>query len=282
MAKSKREGPVVPVIEQISTADLIPYARNSRTHSDEQVAQIAASIREFGFNNPVLIDAENTIIAGHGRVLAAGRMKLETVPCLRLTHLTETQRRAYVIADNKIAMNAGWDEELLSVELADLNSDNFDMGLLGFDVTDLSALMNFNDQQIDTSNEESDVKYTNKITAPIYEPKGERPPITELIDREKTRSLIAEIDKSELPVDVQEFMRLAAERHTVFNFRQIAEYYCHANPTLQNLMERSGMVIIDFDKAIEYGFVHLTEQLGALADLSPHTSKEGDAAYGDA
>ena len=131
------------VIEQISTADLIPYARNSRTHSDEQVAQIAASIREFGFNNPVLIDAENTIIAGHGRVLAAGRIKLETVPCLRLTHLTDTQRRAYVIADNRIAMNATWDQELLSVELADLNSDDFEMSLLGFDVDELSTLMGF-------------------------------------------------------------------------------------------------------------------------------------------
>jgi len=133
----------VSVIEQISTADLIPYARNSRTHSDEQVAQIAASIREFGFNNPVLIDAENTIIAGHGRVLAAGRIKLETVPCLRLTHLTDTQRRAYVIADNRIAMNATWDQELLSVELADLNSDDFEMSLLGFDVDELSTLMGF-------------------------------------------------------------------------------------------------------------------------------------------
>jgi len=151
MAKQKREGPTVSVIEQISTADLIPYARNSRTHSDEQVAQIAASIREFGFNNPVLIDAENTIIAGHGRVLAAGRIKLETVPCLRLTHLTDTQRRAYVIADNRIAMNATWDQELLSVELADLNSDEFDMGLLGFDVDELSTLMGFESRSVASS-----------------------------------------------------------------------------------------------------------------------------------
>jgi hypothetical protein len=277
MAKQKREGSVVPVIEQIATADLIPYARNSRTHSDEQVAQIAASIREFGFNNPVLIDAENTIIAGHGRVLAAGRIKLETVPCLRLTHLTDTQRRAYVIADNRIALNAAWDQELLSVELADLNSDEFDMGLLGFEVDELSTLMGFEEQASETIGSAGDGQYTNKITAPIYEPKGERPLISALIDRDKTLSLIAEIDMSELPEDVKEFMRFSAERHTVFNFRQIAEYYCHANPTLQNLMERSGMVIIDFDKAIEYGFVHLTERLGALADI-----EEGDAADGDA
>jgi len=130
-------------IEQIPTADLIPYARNSRTHSDEQVAQIAASIREFGFCNPVLIDAQNTIIAGHGRVLAAGRMKLETVSCLRLTHLTDAQRRAYVIADNRIALSSGWDAELLANELSDLHADDFDMALLGFDAKELETLLGF-------------------------------------------------------------------------------------------------------------------------------------------
>ena len=124
-------------IEQIATAELIPYARNARTHSDEQVAQIAASIREFGFCNPVLIDAENTIIAGHGRVLAAGRMKLETVPCLRLTHLTDAQRRAYVIADNQIALNGGWNQEMLDEELQALAYESFDTALLGFDDDEL-------------------------------------------------------------------------------------------------------------------------------------------------
>ena len=119
-------------IEQIKTADLIPYARNSRTHSDAQVAQIAGSIREFGFTNPVLIDAENGIIAGHGRVLAAGKLGMESVPCIRLTHLTEAQRRAYIIADNKLALNAGWDEEMLGLELADLRELDFDLSLLGF------------------------------------------------------------------------------------------------------------------------------------------------------
>ena len=143
MSQKKGLGVQSAQIEQIPTADLIPYARNSRTHSDEQVAQIAASIREFGFCNPVLIDAENTIIAGHGRVLAAGRMKLETVPCLRLTHLTDAQRRAYVIADNRIALSSGWDSELLANELSDLHADDFDMALLGFDADELSELMGF-------------------------------------------------------------------------------------------------------------------------------------------
>lgn len=115
-------------IEYVGTSSLTPYARNSRTHLPEQVKQIAASIREFGFTNPVLIDDEGTIIAGHGRVLAAQHLQLAEVPCIRLGYLTETQRRAYVIADNKLALNAGWDEELLKLELEDLHLDNFDLG----------------------------------------------------------------------------------------------------------------------------------------------------------
>lgn len=128
-------------LEQIAIEKLIPFARNSRTHSDEQVAQIAASIREFGFTNPVLIDAQDGIIAGHGRVMAARKLGLAEVPCIRLSHLTEAQRRAYVIADNKLALNAGWDEELLAIELADLREMDFDLGLTGFDEDELKALL---------------------------------------------------------------------------------------------------------------------------------------------
>lgn len=141
--KPKGSGVSIDAIEQIPTTDLIPYARNARTHSDEQVAQIAASIREFGFCNPVLIDAQNTIIAGHGRFLAAGRMKLETVPCRRLTHLTDAQRRAYVIADNRIALSSEWDAAMLANELSDLRADEFDLGLMGFDPDELTKLLAF-------------------------------------------------------------------------------------------------------------------------------------------
>lgn len=130
-------------IEHLTLESLIPYARNSRTHSEQQVSQIAGSIQEFGFCNPVLIDADGVIIAGHGRVMAAQRLKLVTVPCLRLSHLTEAQKRAYVIADNKLAMNAGWNEEMLANELGDLHADGFDMSLLGFEADELMELMNF-------------------------------------------------------------------------------------------------------------------------------------------
>ena len=128
-------------IETIAVDLLIPYARNSRTHSDEQVAQIAASIREFGFTNPVLIDGQDGIIAGHGRVLGARKIGMKSVPCIRLDHLTENQKRAYIIADNKLALNAGWDDEMLALEFEELRGVDFDLSLTGFDAGELAALM---------------------------------------------------------------------------------------------------------------------------------------------
>lgn len=128
-------------IETLAVDRLIPYARNSRTHSEAQVAQIAASIKEFGFTNPVLIDADGGIIAGHGRVLGARQLGMTEVPCIRLGHLTEAQKRAYIIADNKLALNAGWDDALLALELRDLMDDGYDVGLTGFDSKDIDALL---------------------------------------------------------------------------------------------------------------------------------------------
>lgn len=128
-------------IEQIALDRLIPYARNSRTHSDEQVAQVAASIREFGFTNPVLIDGEGGIIAGHGRVMAARKLAMDKVPCIRLAHLTEAQRRAYVIADNKLALNAGWDDAMLALEFKELQALGFDVELTGFSLGDIDELL---------------------------------------------------------------------------------------------------------------------------------------------
>jgi len=134
-----------PPYKKAPVDSLVPYARNSRTHSEEQVAQIAASIREFGFTNPVLVDGEGGIIAGHGRVMAARKLGMKDVPVIDLAHLTDAQRRAYVIADNKLALNAGWDDEMLRVELADLHAAEFNMDLLGFDAAALSLAMGFED-----------------------------------------------------------------------------------------------------------------------------------------
>jgi DNA modification methylase len=121
--------------------ELIPYVNNSRTHSDEQVAQIAASIKEFGWTNPILVDGTNGIIAGHGRLLAARKLGHKEVPTIELSDLTETQKKAYIIADNRLALNAGWDNEMLTIELNDLLADGFALEMLGFDPKELNALL---------------------------------------------------------------------------------------------------------------------------------------------
>jgi DNA modification methylase len=128
-------------LEYIELEKIIPYARNSRSHSEHQVSQVAASIKEFGFTNPILIDADNGIIAGHGRLMAAQRLGIGKAPCIRLSHLTESQKKAYIIADNKLALNAGWDEELLRLELGELDADGYDVSLTGFSEEELAALV---------------------------------------------------------------------------------------------------------------------------------------------
>jgi ParB-like chromosome segregation protein Spo0J len=130
----------VPNYKMVNTADLIPYARNSRTHSEAQVGKIAASIKEFGFLNPIIVDGSNGIVAGHGRILAAQKLGLQQVPCIEAAHLTEAQKRAYVIADNRLALDAGWDNDLLKIELQDLDAQGFDLSLTGFEVGELTAL----------------------------------------------------------------------------------------------------------------------------------------------
>ena len=147
---------------------LIPYARNARTQSDMQVAQIAASIKEFGFLNPIVITEDNTILCGHGRLMAAQKLGLKKVPCIKESHLTETQRRAFIIADNKLSLNAGWDNELLSVELSELQGEDFDLELLGFDEKELSQLF-------DKGNEiqEDDFDVDAELAKPTFSKTGD-------------------------------------------------------------------------------------------------------------
>ena len=126
--------------EKVDINKLVPYARNARTHNKEQIVQLRASLREFGFVSPVIIDSDYNIIAGHGRVAAAKEEGYTTVPCVFAENLTEAQKRAYILADNRLAMNAGWDDEMLAVELSDLQADAFDVSLLGFTDAELNKL----------------------------------------------------------------------------------------------------------------------------------------------
>lgn len=160
--------------EMRNVDDLIPYARNARTHSSEQVARIAGSIKEFGFMNPVIISQDGGILAGHGRVLAAKKLNLEKVPCVVETHLTEAQRRAYILADNKLALDAGWDNDMLRVELQELKDLDFDLGLTGFD--DLEITNIFGETSGSESKERSPLPTSNPEGFDKFEPvvrKGE-------------------------------------------------------------------------------------------------------------
>ena len=130
----------IPKYKSIDIDLLIPYARNSRTHSDSQITKIASSIKEFGFLNPVIIDKDNGIIAGHGRVMAAKKLGMKQVPVLLVEHLTEAQKRAYIIADNRLALDAGWDEEMLRVEFAELADDGFNLELTGFELGEITNI----------------------------------------------------------------------------------------------------------------------------------------------
>lgn len=151
-------------LESLEVSKLIPYARNSRTHSEEQVIQIAGSIQEFGFTNPVLIGTDNDIIAGHGRVMAAKKLGISKVPCIRLGHLSDAQKKAYIIADNKLALNAGWDEELLAIELTELNEGEFDLGLTGFSEEEIAELLNQEEVEGLTDEDEAPEPEENSVT----------------------------------------------------------------------------------------------------------------------
>ena len=242
-------------INYLPVDELTPYAQNSRTHSKEQIAQICDSIKEFGFTNPLLLDESNGIIAGHGRLEAAKKLGHSEVPTITLAGLTEEQKRAYVIADNKLALNAGWDIEILKEEVSKLAELDFDLSLLGFDSKELADLRG---ESMDDEND-----YTKKVETPLYEPSEEKPDLNDLFDDSKAFELIEGIKASKLPQAEKDFLMLAAGRHVVLDFEKIADYYAHSSEEFQSLAEDSALVIIDFEKAIEQGYIVMSEQISA-------------------
>lgn len=237
--------------------ELKPYENNSRTHDESQIKQICESIKEYGWTNPVLIDEKGMIIAGHGRVEGAKKLDIKEVPCIVLSGLTEAQKKAYVIADNKMALNAGWNEELLKTELENLKDLDFDLELTGFSKKELDKLFD----EINGSN-----PYTAKTEIPQYEIKGEMPEIYELIEEEKVNQLIEDIRKSNVGEKEKEFLIKSAYRHYGFNYSKIAEYYCHQNKEMQELMEKSALVIIDINNAIAEGYAELKEEMEEMIE----------------
>lgn len=244
-------------IETLKTKDLIPYANNAKKHSDEQIAKLAKSMATFGFTNPILIANDNSVIAGHARLLAAQSAGITSVPCIRLTKLTDTERRAYILADNRLSeIGGGWDVDMLRREMEAIKSLEFDTSMLGFG--DFDAFVSEAGEEV-----EKEI-YTRKLVSPHYEVKGKKPKPAELYDSGKADTLVEEIKAAKLGADVKEFLIRAAGRHVVFDYEEVAEYYAHAPKAVQELMEKSALVIVDFDKAVEHGFVKVTEALSEL------------------
>ena len=243
-------------IEYKKPNDLIPYVNNSRTHSESQITQVASSIKEFGFTNPILIDGENGIIAGHGRLLAALKLDISEVPTITLHGLTDAQRKAYVIADNQLALNSGWDLDILKIEMDGLSELDFNLDILGFDNDQLLDIL-----EPDLDNLEDENPYTKKADAPTYEPTGEKPDVKELYNDEKTFDLIANIKAAVLPQAEKDFLMLAAGRHTVLDFEAIANYYAHSSKECQELMEENALVIIDLKQALANGYAKMSDDV---------------------
>jgi hypothetical protein len=242
-------------VVKVPTEDLLEYQNNAKLHPSEQVDQIAASIEEFGFNSPILAwhndDGEPEIVAGHGRLMAARKLGLEELPVVFLDHMGEEQRRAYILVDNQLTMNSGFDDDILAMELDAIS------------VVDMSEF-GFIDEVLD---DEVDDRYTTKVDVPQYDITGEDTPIEELCDTKKTDELVKEIDSaSGISESEKEFLKLAAQRHLSFDYAKIAEYYAGASHEMQQLMEQSALVIVDVDNAIANGYARLSKSIEGLRE----------------
>ena len=259
-------------LEEWKVSDLIEYARNPRKN-DHAVDKVAAAIREFGFRVPILAKSDKTVVDGHLRLKAAKKLGLETVPVILCDDMSEAQIKAFRISVNRVAEFAEWDNDLLRIELDELGDMDFDLELTGFTFDEIDGLDFGENQDSEAGRQLDDEKYTTKIETPIYEMKGKKPDISEIYNTTKTSELYSKIKKADLPDDVRGFLMAAASRHTVFNYELIAEFYAHQDRDVQELMEDSALVIIDYNKAIENGYVKLTKELMQLSGESDNVAE---------
>jgi hypothetical protein len=239
-------------IVEMNVSDLVPYGNNPRKN-DDAVDKVALSISAFGFKVPIVIDRNNVIVTGHTRLKAAKKLGFKTVPCILADDLTDEQIKAFRLADNKVAEFSTWDEEKLLQELDALS--DIDMSLYGFSFP-----------EDDEGEDEDDDTYTDATKIPQYDVTGDVPDLSELIDEEKTKELLEEIENSDLGYSEKEFLKKAAQRHLVFNYRKVAEYYAAADPEMQSLMEKSALVIIDYGDAIANGYTKLSEKIKKMME----------------
>ena len=240
--------------ENIKITDLSLDPSNVRKHDRKNLDAIKASLRKFGQQKPIVVDANGIVIAGNGTMTAAQELGWTEIAAVR-TELAGVEATAFAIADNRSAELAEWDDKLADV-LKSLAAAGQNLDDLGFEKTDFDDLI----AQAPSND------YTQKVDAPIYTPKGEKPPINELLDATKAEDFLSKIEASNAPEEIKTFLKKAASRHIVFDYEKISEFYCHADKETQALMEDSALVIIDFKKAISLGYVNLSEEVTKLFD----------------
>lgn len=247
--------PVESEIKWLPIKELKPNPKNPNKHPEEQIERLAKIIRYQGWRSPIIVSNQSGyIVAGHGRLEAAKKLGFTTVPVQYQDFENEDQEYAHMTADNAIASWADLDLSGINLEVPNLGPD-FDIEFLGL-----------KDFKIDAFENEQTHEYTKKIKLPIYEPRGEKPQINELIDLEKHQQLLKNIEQSNAAKPIKEFLKIAASRHIVFDYSKIAEWYCHQDQEVKALCEENALVIIDYDKALENGFIKLTETLETLIE----------------
>lgn len=230
-------------VVEMRLADIVPYAKNAKKHDEKQIKNVAESIRQYGFVQPIVVDADGVIVIGHCRALAAKKLGMDTVPCVCVDDLTPEQVKALRLVDNK-TNESEWDMDLLGAELLGLDLNGFDL-----------------DWGIEATGEASENPYTTIAKIPQYQICGEVPEIFDMYDDEKQNELIAEIEKSSVSDEEKQFLTEAAHRHCRWNYSAIAEYYAHAGKEMQELMEKSALVIIDYNDAVANGYVELSRKI---------------------
>lgn len=236
-------------IKQRNIDSIKPYNKNAKTHDKKQINNVAESIKQFGWQQPIVVDADGVIIVGHCRYEAAKKLKLQEVPCVVADGLTEEQVQKYRLLDNK-TNESDWDMELLAEDL-------FGLDFSGFDVEWGIA---------EKKDPDENNPYTKTVNLPQYEVKGLECGLGDLFDSSKVEMLIKNIENSSVSDEEKKFLKIAAYRHCVINFDLVAEYYAKSNEEMQKLMEESALVLIDYNDAIANGFTELSDSLDLLRE----------------
>jgi hypothetical protein len=251
-------------LETVAINELSLDPANVRKHDRRNLDAIKASLRKFGQQKPLVVDAKGIVLAGNGTLTAARELGWTEIEITR-SSLSGVDATAFAIADNRSAELAQWEDSLSDV-LKSLADAEVDLGALGFTPKEIEEL------------KESGLsdKYTHKIDAPIYKPKGAKPALAELLNTKRADQFVQKINAADLPEDLKGFLRNAAQRHIIFDYGKIAEFYCHADKATQELMEEMALVIIDFEKALANGYVKLNENILATLEESGEKALKSD------